>query len=525
MKKLPNPKPLTLRQKAEESLKKKVPQIGTIHSDPDTLKLIQELEVHQIELEIQNNELMQANEQVDAASRKYTELFDFAPSGYYTLAKEGNIVWLNLCGASMLGKERRLLVNSQFVFFVSDDSKTTFNLFLEKIFKNSVKETCEVMLKTQAASPIWIYLSGIATEDGAQCLVNAIDISEQKQNEKELRFRGEIIENMSEGVAMHKVIYNRDGKETDYLIYDANPAYEKHTGISNVSIINKCASEIYGTGEPPYMHEFGTVARTGVPFTFETYFPPLKKHFHISVFAPLPGHFVTVFVDITQSKIIQEELKTACEEREVLLKEVHHRVKNNLQAIILLIEKQLDVIPADESKHFLIGLKNQAYTMALIYDQLNSSKKLSKIEMFHFFEELSSNVGFSLGRVGSFITTIEVADVWMDVNLATPCALIVNELITNVYKYAFPVDNKENHLLIKLKKVEETYFLTVKDNGCGLPEDFDAENLQSSGLKLVSLWATHQLGGNFQIIGNKGVEVQISFPDRKHREQINGMNE
>ena len=98
------------------------------------LKLIHELKVYQIELEMQNEELMLARSTAQDAAEKYTELYDFASSDYFTLSKEGKIVELNLSGAKMLGKERSLIKNRQFDFFVSNDTKPVFNLFLEKVF-------------------------------------------------------------------------------------------------------------------------------------------------------------------------------------------------------------------------------------------------------------------------------------------------------------------------------------------------------------------------------------------------------
>lgn len=103
-----------LRQKAENLLKKKSFKTTSIHSEVEALKLIHELQVHQIELEMQNEELMRAEEKAEIAVQKYTELYDFAPSGYFTLSREGKIVELNLKGASMLGKERQRLVNNMF---------------------------------------------------------------------------------------------------------------------------------------------------------------------------------------------------------------------------------------------------------------------------------------------------------------------------------------------------------------------------------------------------------------------------
>ena len=118
-----------LRQKAEEFLKKKPAKSDLSISATDTLKLIHELEVYQLELEMQNNDLRHAWAVAEVAVDKYTELYDFSPSGYFTLSKTGKIIEINASGSQMLGKEHSRLLNSQFGFFVSDDDKPILNLF------------------------------------------------------------------------------------------------------------------------------------------------------------------------------------------------------------------------------------------------------------------------------------------------------------------------------------------------------------------------------------------------------------
>ena len=153
----------------------------------NALKLTHELEVHQIELETLNAELMQSKEQAEVAAKKYTELYDFAPSGYFTLSKEGKIIELNLTGATMLGKESSLLKNSKFGFFVSIDTKPTFDLFLEKVYNSKAKEDCEVTLSTSRKLPMVVNLTGVVTENGEQCLLTMVDITERKRAEYAIR--------------------------------------------------------------------------------------------------------------------------------------------------------------------------------------------------------------------------------------------------------------------------------------------------------------------------------------------------
>ena len=156
----PTLEPGNLRRKAEKILEKQSIKNGSHLSEADTLRLIHELQVHQIEMELQNEELVQAKEEAEFASQKYSELYDFAPTGYFTLTKEGLIVELNLCGANLLGKTRSVLINSIFTFFVSDDTRSIFNLFLQKIFSNKRKQTCEVTLFTDDNLTVYVFLTG-----------------------------------------------------------------------------------------------------------------------------------------------------------------------------------------------------------------------------------------------------------------------------------------------------------------------------------------------------------------------------
>jgi len=126
----------TLRQKAEQLLKKKSARTGPSLSEFEMTKLIHELEVHQIEMEMQNDELQLTKQQAVASADKYSELYDFAPSGYFTLSTDGEIKELNICASHMLGKERAHLINRTLSFFVSSDTRPMFNLFLEGTSKN-----------------------------------------------------------------------------------------------------------------------------------------------------------------------------------------------------------------------------------------------------------------------------------------------------------------------------------------------------------------------------------------------------
>ncbi|MEI6089527.1 MAG: PAS domain-containing protein [bacterium] len=181
MKKNYKPETIILRQKAEEFMTHEPSKISSQLSKVEAI-LIHELEVHQIELEMQNEELVRAKERAVTATEKYEELYDFAPSGYFTLSATGEILELNLTGANMLGKARSNLKNSKFGFFVSDDTRSTFNQFLESVFNSGTKATCEVMLAVNGSLPVNVFLTGIESDKGEQCFVNVVDITSVNRN-------------------------------------------------------------------------------------------------------------------------------------------------------------------------------------------------------------------------------------------------------------------------------------------------------------------------------------------------------
>jgi hypothetical protein len=175
-----------LRIKAEKQLKKNKKALEKSVLEADVKKLMHELQVHQIELEMQNEELMKANETAEAALRKYTMLYDFAPMGYFTLKSDGSIDELNFTGAEMLGDKRISLVGSNFKLFISDTSKPVFSKFFKKVFTSNAKESCEVMLGYENDRLCSVYMEGIVLPGDTQCLLSVVDISPfRKQQTKE----------------------------------------------------------------------------------------------------------------------------------------------------------------------------------------------------------------------------------------------------------------------------------------------------------------------------------------------------
>ena len=226
-----------LRQKAEEFLQKKSINSAKNYSNFEILKLVHELEVHQIELEMQNEELNSAKIKAETEAEKYTNLYDFAPSGYLSLSKKGEIIELNFRAATLLHKERSLLQNKRFALFASDETRPTFNLFLEEIFESKTRQTCEIMLSTNSEIPTFVNLIGIVDEDNKQCVLTMHDVSQRKKAEEETKIGEEKYRTLFETNRDSITIFRLDNENKPGNFIEVNPATTSLFGYSKQELL------------------------------------------------------------------------------------------------------------------------------------------------------------------------------------------------------------------------------------------------------------------------------------------------
>jgi PAS domain S-box-containing protein len=243
MRKQNNPKTVLtqLRQKAEELLKSKLSQSRMQLLNADDLKLLQELEVYQLELEMQNKELLLSQADVQQAAEKYAELYDSAPTGYFALSTKGEITELNLSGAAMLGKPRQNLKNSSLGFFISMETRPAYNQFLDNIFYKQTKETCEATLLAEGHQPMPVLIAGIADKNLEHCLISVVDITERKQAEKALLDSEQKYRLMLESSEIGMGVFSLDGKILYY-----NQRALRNLGGKADDYIGKTLHEIFG---------------------------------------------------------------------------------------------------------------------------------------------------------------------------------------------------------------------------------------------------------------------------------------
>ncbi len=215
--------------------------------------------------------------------------------------------------------------------------------------------------------------------------------------------------------------------------------------------------------------------------------------------------------DITEDKLAREQLRTSLKEKELLLQEVHHRVKNNLQVISSLLHLQAASLKNPELLAVLKENQHRIHSMALVHEQLYCSKSLSQIDFAQFLPQLAANLFRSFGVNRATVRLkLEVASLMLGVDVAIPCALIVNELISNAIKYAFPGE-RSGEILVSLQVSPDAKIrLSVRDDGVGLPQAIDHLHTESLGLRLVHT-LTSQLRGTLGVQRDHGTQFTICF--------------
>ncbi len=212
-----------------------------------------------------------------------------------------------------------------------------------------------------------------------------------------------------------------------------------------------------------------------------------------------------------------EKLEKAEEanKKQLFLKEIYHRVKNNLQIVISLLSLQSQKIDDRKVKEFFNESQNRIKSMAFIHEKLYKIKDLAGINFKEYIQDLTSNLFRSYGvNPGNINLKLDIVDVILDLDTALPCGLIVTELVSNALKHAFP-SGRKGEILIKLSSdYNEKYTLTIKDNGIGLPADIDIQKANTLGLQLVTN-LVKQLKGTIEVEKRNGTEINIYFTEKK----------
>ncbi|OHD66299.1 MAG: hypothetical protein A2176_07365 [Spirochaetes bacterium RBG_13_51_14] len=386
-----------LRKKAEEKTNQDVENFTGMTAD-DIKKLVHELGVHQIELEMQNDEIRRTQEELERSRSEYVDLYDFAPVGYFTLDSKGVVHRANLTASAQLGIARSLLVNKPLSTFISNHgSIDVFFSFLNKIFETKTLQNCEILFKKKNGKNFYARLDSAfdatAGDDIIQCRVS--------------------------------------------------------------------------------------------------------------------------MTDITDRKLAEDKLKILLEEKEMLLKEVHHRVKNNFAIIFSLIDLQGHAVKDASVLNEFSIIKSRMKAMSLIHEKLYQSDNLSSVNLSDYISSLIAEMDRSYTSKNKNVAIgIDVQnDLTVNIDTGIHLGLIINEIITNSLKHAFPAERDTAGIITisASSKQDDSITLTLGDNGIGIPGDVDILNSKSLGMKLIHVLTEKQLNGDLQLIKDNGTKYIITF--------------
>ena len=355
------------------------------------------------------------------------------------------------------------------------------------------------------------------------------DITERKRMGEALQQSKERYRSLFEAVPVGIYSTTPEG-----LLLDANPTLVEMLGYPDLESLQKVnASDIYVNPETRKQWQ-EKIKREGVLRDYEVQFRKrdgtnIWVQDTCSTILDEGGrilHYKGSVKDITERKRMDDTIKESLAEKEILLREIHHRVKNNLTAIISLIDLQADTITDRRAQDMLKDFQGRLMTMALVHEDLYRSENLVRIDFGAYLHQLVTRVQSALIYNPAITVTIDAPDIVMDIDSTIPCGLIVNELVTNSLKYAFPNNQpcRENGrttcgIIISVRKEGKQVTMRVGDNGVGLPQSIDLSTITSLGLRLVYLFGTHQLNGKVTVTTEHGTEFTITFIEKKNKKR------
>ncbi len=403
-----------LRRQAEEIAMENAtlsPENLNALSSEETRQTLDELRIHQIELEMQNEEMKRTQLELVASRDQYFNFYDLSPVGYFTLNEKGLILEANLTTATLLGMVRSELVKKPIFRFIHKEDQDIYYLHGKQLFETGKPQTCELRMMKNDGTAFWAHIELTVAQDADGAPVSRIVMSDI--NERKL---------------------------TEEVLQRTHDELEQQT----------------------------------------------------------------------------ESLLTLLEEKDVLLKEVHHRVKNNLAAIMGLIDLQGQEIVDEPARASLVELSNRIRSMSLVHEQLYQSDNFARIDLQYYLDSLTAHLHSSYQGSRNIHVSVAAAGVKMGLDSAVPCGLLITELVTNAFKYAFPEGQPCSGAVGCEIAVSATwdcaaYTLTVVDNGVGLPAGLDWTKTNTLGLVLVKMLGQHQLQGQIEVDCTGGTTFRLRF--------------
>jgi PAS domain S-box-containing protein len=459
----------------------------------------------------------EAEKALRESEERYKTLFDSANDSIFII-KNNKFTDCNRSAVKMFGMKKEDIIG-----------KTPFELSpeLQPDGKKSVEKGTELLKKVAREETLFFEWQHIDSQRklfevevslnsfklGEEVYIQAIvrNITERKQAENQLRKLTSAVEQSPVSV----VIADTKG-DIEYV----NPKFTEITQYSFDEVIGKNprflksgnkSTEEYKelwdtiTSGREWEGEFHNKKKNGELFWEYALITPLKTD------KGTISNYLAIKQDITEQKIIDEKLRHSLKEKEVMLREIHHRVKNNLQIISSMLKLQSGYTDDPVASEYLKISQNRVKTMALIHQQLYRSDDLGGINFEEYMKILIKNLFDAYGiKTADISTEIRSKNILLGIDKAIPCGLIINELVSNSLKHAFTHSSK-GIIKIEMQEHNNEYLMTISDNGSGIPENIDYRNTQTLGMQLV-MTLIDQLDGKINLENKAGSKFILTFP-------------
>ncbi len=453
-----------------------------------------------------------AEERLKESEKFSSSLLENSPNPVMVINPDTSVRYVNTALEAITGYTSGELIGVKAPYpWRIKDSKSYDYEYMKRVVEQG-EETTERLFRSKEGREFWVeegFTPVKERETVEYCLSIWVDVTQKKQAARELCIKGSAIECSINAICLAdmdgKVTYVNPsflrlwgfGEKSEVLGRNAAGFWVDRGGASR--IIKKLQEKGSWVGELKGKRKDGEGFDLQVSFSLVKY--PDGK----------PLCMMASFMDITERKRAEDKIKNSLKEKEVLLKEVHHRVKNNMQVVSSLLNLQSGYIKDGQALEMLIETMNRVRSMAIVHEQLYQSGDMVNIELTEYVKKLTSDLFHSYGVDPNTISLeLDVGNIMLDINTAIPCGLIINELISNSLKHAFP-DGRKGKIRISLQEeVSNEFCLAVNDDGIGFPEGLDFRNTETMGMELVTT-LVGQLEGRIELERNGGTRFSVRF--------------
>ncbi|WP_048191065.1 PAS domain S-box protein [Methanobacterium sp. SMA-27] len=472
-------------------------------------------------------QLKRAEKNLLEGEKRFRTLINSSTDMIRILDKNGYIIFDSPSCTKILGYPDGSLIGKSPLEFIHPDDLERVKNDLAEVYENRnpgiptefrIRKADGKYLHVESISQNMIHVPNIGG-----IVVTTHPIQQRKEMEDTLRESEEKYRTLFETDPDYTLLIGTDG-----IIQDVNKATSDITGLSREELIGKHFIELelaIPEDIPVYVENITQILKGEQIKTFESQFRDKNGKIRWGVITLTPiikdrsiSSIMAIISDFTDRKVAENQLKTTIKEKEVLLREIHHRVKNNMQIISSLLNLQTQHVEGEETINVLKESQGRVKSLAMIHEKLYQSPNFTDINFKEYIRKLVSDIFYSYGiSTGTIESVLNIEDINISIDTAIPLGLIINELVTNSVKYAFP--KCKGTITLKLKSSKEQMELTIADDGIGIPEDTDIENTETLGLQLVKN-LINQLDGTLKLNTDKGTEFKIKFKEVKYKERI-----